>query len=246
MTTDDARTRILNAAGPIFAEKGFAAATVREICQAADVNVASVNYYFGGKEALYIEAVAQAHPGKLGPGAFLDWPDGTPPERKLKDFLCMMLTRLLSVQSASWQEELFMREVLNPSPMCREMLRERFRAAFDQLQRILDEIVVPETPPHQRHQIGFSVIGQCVYYRTGRNVVPLIVGEEELASHYGIDQLADHIWRVTLAALGLGPPLGRPLLGESDGCGPPEGCIDPAAYRTDGGGKARRQQNGRT
>ena len=61
MTTDDARTRMLNAAGPIFADKGFAAATVREICQQAEVNLAGVNYYFGDKERLYIETVKSAH-----------------------------------------------------------------------------------------------------------------------------------------------------------------------------------------
>ena len=43
---DDTATRVLNAAGPIFAEKGFKDATVREICSAAGVNLASVNYYF--------------------------------------------------------------------------------------------------------------------------------------------------------------------------------------------------------
>ncbi|MBL9122992.1 MAG: TetR family transcriptional regulator, partial [Planctomycetaceae bacterium] len=35
MASDDARNRILKAAGPVFADKGFQGATVREICQAA-------------------------------------------------------------------------------------------------------------------------------------------------------------------------------------------------------------------
>ena len=50
MSTDDTASRLLNAAGPIFAEKGYQNATVREICAAAGVNLASVNYYFRDKE----------------------------------------------------------------------------------------------------------------------------------------------------------------------------------------------------
>ncbi len=46
---EEAKARLLHTAGEIFAEKGFHAATVREICQQAQVNIASVNYYFGDK-----------------------------------------------------------------------------------------------------------------------------------------------------------------------------------------------------
>ena len=59
---DATRDRLLMAAGEVFAEKGFDKATVREICQAANVqNIAAVNYYFGDKERLYIESVKRAH-----------------------------------------------------------------------------------------------------------------------------------------------------------------------------------------
>lgn len=215
MANDDARTRILNAAGPIFAEKGYEAATVREICQKADVNLASVNYYFGGKEPLYIEAVMLEHPAKSVPGADLDWPAGTPAETKLKDFIHALLTHLLGRKTSSWQERLIVREIMDPSPACREMLREHFRTAFDRLQGILAEILPADTPPFKRHQIGLSIVGQCVYYRSAQKIVPMIVGEEEIESHYGIDQLAEHISEFSLGALGLGPPLACPHYGES-------------------------------
>jgi hypothetical protein len=37
----------------------------------------------------------------------------------------------------------------------------------------------------------------------------MLIGEEERAAHYRIDQLADHITRFCLAAMGLAPPLAR-------------------------------------
>ncbi len=49
-TTHETRQRLIEAVGEVFAERGFRAATVRDICQRAQANVAAVNYYFGDKE----------------------------------------------------------------------------------------------------------------------------------------------------------------------------------------------------
>ena len=51
------RERLLQAAFEVFAEQGFKTTTVRDICCRADVNVASVNYYFGSKQELYERGV---------------------------------------------------------------------------------------------------------------------------------------------------------------------------------------------
>lgn len=52
----DAKEKLLAAAVPLFAEKGFAAVSIREVAEAAGVNSALISYYFGGKSGLY-EAV---------------------------------------------------------------------------------------------------------------------------------------------------------------------------------------------
>lgn len=58
--TDDRQTtkvRLLDAAERLFAEKGFAEVSIRELAAAADVNLAAVNYHFQGKDNLFEEVV---------------------------------------------------------------------------------------------------------------------------------------------------------------------------------------------
>ncbi len=56
MAQTDTVTRILNTAEVLFAERGFAETSLRNITSKAKVNLAAVNYHFGSKKAL-IQAV---------------------------------------------------------------------------------------------------------------------------------------------------------------------------------------------
>lgn len=47
------KERILKVANELFASLGFAATTVRDIAQRAEVNLAAINYHFKNKENLY-------------------------------------------------------------------------------------------------------------------------------------------------------------------------------------------------
>lgn len=49
------RDRLLDSAEELFCEHGFSGTSIRDIAASADCNIASVNYYFGGKEKLYRE-----------------------------------------------------------------------------------------------------------------------------------------------------------------------------------------------
>src|ERR1700728_4974915 len=52
MPTDHTRTAILSAAERLYADRGFADVTLRDIVAAAGVNLAAVNYHFGSKDEL--------------------------------------------------------------------------------------------------------------------------------------------------------------------------------------------------
>lgn len=55
----DTRSALLAAARTVFGESGYDGATVRAIARRAGVDPAMVNHWFGGKEALFAEAVLQ-------------------------------------------------------------------------------------------------------------------------------------------------------------------------------------------
>lgn len=50
---ETSKQKILMTATKLFANKGFDAVSVREICKEANVNLCLISYYFGGKQELY-------------------------------------------------------------------------------------------------------------------------------------------------------------------------------------------------
>ena len=90
---DTTKERIITAAGEIFAERGFDGTTVRDICQAAGVNLAAVNYHFGDKERLYIETVKRAHRSRMEQVPMPNWRPETTAAEKLHDFIYVFLCR---------------------------------------------------------------------------------------------------------------------------------------------------------
>ncbi|QJW99558.1 CerR family C-terminal domain-containing protein [Frigoriglobus tundricola] len=207
----DARERLLAAALQTFAHYGFEGATVRDICRAAGVNIASVNYYFGDKEHLYIEAVKRAHTC-TGRMENLPLPSAdTPPVEKLRAFVREMASRMHAPTSASAMK-LMMREMADPGKAAHVVVTEFIQPAAFALRAILRELL-PQLDEQQLLMTGFSVIGQCLFYRQNRMVAEMIFGKDTVA---GLDTatVADHVVRFTLAALGHAAPIGQVVEGQ--------------------------------
>ncbi len=197
---EDVRTRLLETAGEIFADKGFRAATVRDICSTAGANVAAVNYYFGDKMGLYVEAVKHAHACRFNepPPA---WSEGTPPEQKLRDFVHGMLRHLLDPNRPAWNAKLMMRELAEPTEACKAITNQYIRPMAMVLQSIVTELAPRDTPLMELQMMAFSVVGQCLFYRVQEPVARELVGEQQY-SQMTVEVVAEHIAKFTLAAFG--------------------------------------------
>ena len=207
---DDPRERLLEAAGELFADKGFDGATVRDISGRAATNIAAVNYYFRDKEHLYIEAVKHAACGSNQEPPLPEWGPETPPAEKLRDFIHMMVDRMLKTNRPRWHTQLIMREMVQPTSACAEWVREHVRPTSEVLMQVLRELLPPRTPEWKLYMSGFSIVGQIRFYVQNRPIIDMLLGEEN-QTHFDADAVAEHIAEFSLAALGhkAAPKTGR-------------------------------------
>jgi TetR/AcrR family transcriptional regulator, regulator of cefoperazone and chloramphenicol sensitivity len=186
------RERVVEAAGEIFAERGFEGTTVRDVCQRAGANLAAVNYYFGDKQRLYVEAVIRAHQWRMARATLPLWTADTPPREKLADFIAAFLQRVLVGAEGTWQTRLIMREIAQPTEACAELVQASIRPQFEILIGILRELLPANAPEENLHLIAFSVVGQCLFYHFADPVVRNLLSSEEYG---GLDvaKLGAHI-----------------------------------------------------
>jgi AcrR family transcriptional regulator len=120
------RAQILEAAGRLFAEKGFDRTTAKEIAHSAGVNAAAVNYHYGGIEGLYQEVLVEAHRRFVSLNAI----DSTvarvgDPREKLRRLIELVVQKALSTQHASsWAVRVLSREFLSPTPHSEPLRRQ--------------------------------------------------------------------------------------------------------------------------
>jgi len=204
---DKTKVRLLEAAGEEFACKGFDAARIRTICERAGANVAAVNYHFGDKEQLYVQAVLLAHRcGFEGEGQVPA--EAVAPAEQLRGFIHDFLCRVLAINDPDdWRHRLILREMLHPTTASDVLIREAIRPKFERLSGILRSFC-PAADERRIHALAFSVIGQCLHYKMARPVAERLIGPEAFAA-LDLDYLTDHITAFCLAALGCRPPLNQ-------------------------------------
>ncbi len=136
--------RLLDSAAHEFARHGYAATRVRDIVDAAGVNLAAVNYHFGGKEGLYRATLAM-----LASRARDDVPTDSPemrllpPEEQLRGFARATLLRYLGQGQASAGSRIMAHELLDPTPAFEATMRTASRPQWARLIEIVSALIGP-------------------------------------------------------------------------------------------------------
>jgi TetR/AcrR family transcriptional regulator, regulator of cefoperazone and chloramphenicol sensitivity len=214
ITTVGTRERLLAAGLETFAEQGYRAATVREICKRAHANVAAINYHFRDKAGLYGEVLRNACKQAMEkyPLAMADLP--ADPAQRLRLFVRQFLGRIFDPGLQSAHGRLMAREMIEPTEALDRLVEEAIRPQCELLQGAVREILGAGANEDQVRWGAMSVVGQCVFYHHCRAVIDRLYPQMALGPEL-IDRLSDHIAAVSIAGLRSLQPLGAGANGKS-------------------------------
>ncbi len=207
---EDTRGKLLDAAGQVFAESGFQAATVREICARAGVNAALINYHFGDKLELYTVVLRQSV-GASENGIIQNAITSTaPPQEAFRELIQAMLLRVCRGGRPDWQFRLMVHELAQPTPAMSSVIDETMRPIYDRFRELIG-MILHLPPDHDTVRLStHGVVAQVVHYVHARHVVSRLWPEMELNPER-IAQIASHIADFSLAGLaGITTPTAQP------------------------------------
>lgn len=163
------RERILESAMEVFAGKGYRDATVADICEKSDANIAAVNYHFGSKKNLYVEVWRQVirqaedlYPFKGGVA------DDAPPEERLRGHVTALMRRMTDNGRLGHLHRLMMMEMVNPSGCLDEAIKAFKLNHRELLRSVLRDLLGPDAGDETIDYCEVSIVGQCRAARMGR------------------------------------------------------------------------------
>ncbi len=210
MAPADTKTTILDAAETLFADRGYDATSLRDLTQAAAVNLAAVNYHFGGKERLAMAVLAR----RIGPinAERHRRLDGLPARPGLADIVRAFVEPVFPTGAhlpvghlAPGKDfcRLFGRLMVEQPPFLRVFLAEQFR----ELGRRFEATVKKALPRHDAATIWwrlhFMAGAMAHTLHSSDGLVHLTGG---LCDAADVDAVVEHLVAFTAAGLQAPPP----------------------------------------
>ena len=188
------RQELLAAGLRIFAEKGYAAASTREICEAAGVNAAAIHYHYGDKEGLYravleqpIHEIAARFAGFDAPALGL--------ADALHRFLGVFLPDADEGEHLLLATRLHLREIVEPTPAFVELVERSVRPHHEALVRVIARHVGASGPDADLHQLALGLVAMAHDHCHSRRFIETLAPEVYAGEHAReriLDRLVDY------------------------------------------------------
>jgi AcrR family transcriptional regulator len=207
----DTRERLLKAAMEVFAEHGFEAATIREICRRANANVAAVHYHFGDKKRLYA-AIFDTVFAMLRERRTSFLPGNAPPEERLRTYIRALFEEIFycdgDARRCTQLSAIYLMEMAHPTEVLDRVVADHMRRDAEELYSIVGTLLGGTCGKDQVIDCSASVVGQILYYYHAEPIISRLHPNRPPVGQR-LEDLVDHVWRFSLGGISRGRAVSR-------------------------------------
>jgi TetR/AcrR family transcriptional regulator, regulator of cefoperazone and chloramphenicol sensitivity len=206
----DTKTTLLLTAAQLFAERGYAGASVREIVRRAGATLSAVNYHFGSKERLYAEAVRYVTEGSIKIhelGKDIDTKEfATPQEASdaIALFFRRLLLAMLGPDQPEWAARLHYRALADEHDGATQIYDEVFAPVLELIASALHR-AAPSSSKEECRLVVLAISGMAHHLSAARTGICHVLGIEGYDKPFLI-RTSDLLINSLLVHLGLPEP----------------------------------------
>lgn len=168
---EETRWRLLQAATEVFAEVGYHAATTREICRRAEVNLASIHYYYGDKAELYREVFRLPFLNAGNVFAAVDIARASLQEALQSFYAWLFPPSVDEDPMLQLFVRLHAREEAEPSGVLGDAMMQAARPNHEKLRALLCREFALKKPDTEVDRLTFSLFGLATVYFHNRSAI---------------------------------------------------------------------------
>lgn len=203
------KLELIETAGQLFAELGVNGTSIRNIVKRCGVNIASINYYFGSKENLYIETLRYVAwqvrcplASSILKNSKIDFSSFKNKQRIIKALVKERIEKYLSDQYPSWYSKLLLRSLVEPPESLEEVIRNTFLLELNDLIEVISKCA-PEKSKEECRFWAFSLLGEVSFYAFAEPGIKMSLNQQGSYSKKFLKKLQNHISSLMLKGLGL-------------------------------------------
>ena len=188
-TAEQTRTALVHSALKLFGRQGFDGTSTREIAAEAKANIGSIAYHFGGKEGLRAAAadhIVDTIQGIAGQALGGVQAAAAPGPEAARAQLFAALERMVGFVVVSPQAgeivQFVLRELSHPTAALDRIYAGVFEPTHRRLCQIWEQATGEPAESEATRLTVFTLIGQVIYFRIGREAVMRRMGWREIGN----------------------------------------------------------------
>jgi len=186
------RDKFIEAAGKVFAEVGFDAATVQKICSLAGIDVAIVNSQFGDKLGIYTEVIRSSTFAQQEPAIEAAFADSSNPRDALRELICQWFERTSNGGIPSWFARIMSTEMARPTPAL-DRVAQAMGTNYLRFRTLVGQIIGCDANDVRTRMCVHSIVGQILHYVQSRAMLARLWPELNLDHEAQRRAIAEHI-----------------------------------------------------